>query len=79
MESEESSKLPKSQTTTLKTEQYKLYDVNGRKKKNEGNGTAEPVGHHQVDQHWHQRDPNVEVTNNKEEMKNYHKVKIKRT
>ena len=34
--------------------------MNGRKKKNEGNGTAGPVGPHQVDQHWHQRDPNRE-------------------
>ena len=54
---------------TLKTEQQELYDVNSRKKKNEGNGTAEPVGHRQVDQHWHQRDPNGE-----EIMKNSEKI-----
>jgi len=43
--------------------------VNSRKKKNEGNGTAEPVGHRQVDQHWHQTDPNGE-----EIMKNSEKI-----
>lgn len=51
--------------------------MSGRKRKNEGDGTAEPMGHRRADQHWHQRDPNGEgIVKNSEKMFNKTTAKI---